>query len=274
MLNRDKNVIPDGTIACLVEHPEHEASVFDIVEPLRGKAHREELGKHSFHCLPVVIGNQYGFVIKSMLSWRAKWNGGEERSDTKIIIDGAHSDSDVQSVSSHFGNGIVTVQNRFSFRTPPGVNLMVLDPPNYFRDNLSNLFAVVETDNLRRDFTFNLKIVKPNQTVRVNKGEIISAIIPIPRYFVDQFDLALGSQLFDPYTLEEEAEQSAKFAALRNEVDISKPHQVGKLYWRGLDADETPFPDHQRQLRPPLSEAPTPPETASLWKKLLGFARK
>ena len=37
---------------------------------------------------------------------------------------------------------------------------------------------MVEADNLRRDFTFNLKIVKPEVEVSVKKGDLISAILP------------------------------------------------------------------------------------------------
>jgi Family of unknown function (DUF6065) len=249
-INRDGNDIADSTIMCVAEDPYFEHRFHEMVEPLRNKPHREELGRHSFHCLPLVVGNQYGFVLKSMVTWRAVWNGGPNPQDTTITIDEGKSETAMQIVSSHFGAGIITVQNRFSFRTPPGVNLMVLDPPNYFNYNIANLFGVIETDNLRRDFTFNLKIVKPGIEVQINKGDIISGVIPIPRYFVDDFELALASNHFSEETLDQEKQQFRKFAEHREQVDVHKPHQVGKLYWRGVDADNTPFDDHQKKLRP------------------------
>ncbi len=249
-INRNGNDVTESSIVCVAEDPYFENRFHEMIEPLRNKPHREELGKHSFHCLPVVVGNQYGFVLKSMVTWEAEWNGGPTPQDTKVTIDESKSETAMQIVSSHFGAGIITVQNRFSFRTPPGVNLMVLDPPNYFNFNIANLFAVIETDNLRRDFTFNLKIVKPNVPVKINKGDIISGIIPIPRYFADDFELKLGSQEFSAATLDDEKKQFRKFAEHREQVDIHKPHQVGKLYWRGVDADHTPFEDHQKKLRP------------------------
>jgi Family of unknown function (DUF6065) len=252
MINKDpSNTIPESKIVCVAEHPEYEAAVGQMVEPLRNKPHRESLGRHSFHCLPVVVGNQYGFVLKSMVTWSATWNGGAAPEDTVVTINPDLSETNLQIVSSHFGSGIVTVQNRFNFRTAPGVNLMVLDPPNYFNYNLANLFAVVETDNLRRDFTFNLKIVRPDITVRVNKGDIISAIIPIPRYFVDDFEIEVASDVLPLREIQEETEQFQKFAKERRETDVHKPNQVGKLYWRGMDADLNPFPDHQKKLRKP-----------------------
>lgn len=249
MINTGEHIIPDKKIVCVPEHPAFANSMFDAVEPLHGQAHRDGLGQHVFHCLPVVVGNQYGFAIRSLVSWTAKWNGGESSADTIVKIDKKDADNNNQIVASHFGSGIVTVQNRFHFRTAPGVNLMVLNAPNIFHFNLSNMFAVVETDNLRRDFTFNLKIVKPRIQVSVKKGDLISAIIPMPRYYVDDFELASAHDLFSNELIAQEQQQVRKFAKLRSEDDYEKPSQLGKLYWRGVDADENKFGDHQRHVK-------------------------
>jgi hypothetical protein len=251
MINSEGHEVPEGKIVCIPEHPEFADSMLSVIEPLRNHPQREELGEHSYHCLPVVVGNQYGFAIKSLVSWTAVWNGGPAPSDTRVTIDEEDEGNHDQYIQTHFGRGIVTIQNRFHFRTPPGVNLMVLDAPNYFHFNLSNLFAVVETDNLRRDFTFNLKIVKPGVEVSVKKGDLISAIIPVPRYFVDDFEVISGTDVFSEEQLREEELQGEKFAKFRYEDDQSKPNRVGKLYWRGRDADGGRFPDHQRKLKEP-----------------------
>lgn len=250
MINRDEHMVPDNRIVCIPEAPDYAGSMMSVIEPMRGHPQRPELGQHSFHCLPVVVGNQYGFAIRSLTSWTAVWNGGPSPSDTRVTLDpevGTHS---TQNVSSHFGSGIVTVQNRFHFRTPPGVNLLVMDAPNHFHFNLSNLFAVVEADNLRRDFTFNLKIVKPDVEVSVKKGDLISAIIPMPRYFVDDFEVVSGLDVFPHEVIRAEQKQGDKFGKMRLEDDPKKPNEVGKLYWRGLDADGNKFDDHQRKVTP------------------------
>lgn len=251
MINSAGHEVPEGKIVCIPEQPEFASSMLSVIEPLRGKGQRPALGEHSYHCLPVVVGNQYGFAIRSLVSWTAVWNGGPDPSDTRITLALEDEGNSLQYVQTHFGAGIVTVQNRFHFRTPPGVNLMVTDAPNCFHFNLSNLFAVVETDNLRRDFTFNLKIVKPGVEVSVKKGDLISAIIPIPRYFVDDFEVISGTDVFSEEILRQEQLQGDKFAKFRREDDQAKPHQVGKLYWRGRDADGARFPDHQRKLKEP-----------------------
>jgi hypothetical protein len=272
-INSAAHQVAPNQIAVVAELDAYAPSIPSMVESLRGRSGRESLGQHSMHCLPLIIGNQYGFVLKSMVSWTALWNGGPDHSDTKIMIEEPAEANGIQLVSSHFGNGIITVQNRFHFRTAPGVNLMVLDPPNYFLPNLSNLFAVVETDNLRRDFTFNLKIVTPKKRVRVKKGDIISGIIPIPRYYVDDFAVTLADKIFPPEVIAEEVAHCQKFGHLRDNEDKAKPLQVGKLYWRGLDADQNAFADHQRKLRPAgwSDEAAAEPAKKGLLRRL--FAR-
>jgi hypothetical protein len=119
----------------------------------------------------------------------------------------------------------------------------------------------IATDNLRRDFTFNLKIVEPKVRVKVKQGDIISVIIPIPRYFVDQFELAMAPNVFDPAVNREENIKSIKFQLRRDREDIhepnavgkfSWPNAVGKLFWRGQDADKHEFGDHQKKLRKPV----------------------
>lgn len=248
-MNQGDHIIPDDRIVCVPERPEFADSMLSLIEPMSGKGRRAELGRHSYHCLPLVVGSQYGFAIRSLTSWTAIWNGGETPADVMVTPDPDYGHSDLQYVSSHFGAGIVTVQNRFHFRTAPGVNLMVMDAPNYFHFNLQNLFAVIEADNLRRDFTFNLKITRPGVEVSVRKGDLISAILPIPRYFVDDFEVVSAHDLFPPEVIAAEQAQGRKFAKYRAEDDVDKPHQVGKLYWRGVDADGNAFGDHQRKVQ-------------------------
>jgi hypothetical protein len=244
-----KPVIPNNKIVCFNDHSGKDEYIKEIVEPLKGKIKRDWFSTHAYQCLPLTIGNQYGFAIKSMLTFSAIWDGTDGIDAIKITIDDANSNFNAQTVSSHFGLGLLTLQNRFSFRTPEGVNLMVLDPPNYFNANLQNMFAVVETDNLRRDFTFNLKIVEPHREVKIKKGDYLSCVIPIPRFYVDSFDIELASDMFDQSVIDEELRQLDIFSHKRNGEDKTKPHAAGKLYWKGYDADGNPFYRHQRTLK-------------------------
>lgn len=247
MINREPNLIPNNVIVCVTDPSGRYEDIPKIVESLKGNIKRKSLNKHAYHCLPLVIGNQYGFAIKSSVSFTAIWNGNDSPESTNVIVTSPNDNS--QFISSHFGSGIITIQNRFSFRTPLGVNLMVLPPPNIFHKNLQSLTAVVESDNLRRDFTFNLKIIEPNVQVEVKQGDIISMILPIPRFYVDSYELKNAPELFSQDVLNEEIEQQILFSSARSGPDKSKPHQAGKLYHNGVDASGNEFYKHQKSMR-------------------------
>lgn len=170
--------------------------IMDMVVPLKGDHKRDWFVKHAYFCLPLTIGNQYGFAIKSLKTFSVVWNGGPSNRDVVITILEEDEHRHQQTISSHFGMGTVTIQNRFTFRTPPGINLMTINPPNYWIDGIMHMTGVIETDNLRRDFTFNLKCTRPNHTVIINKGEFIGCVLPIPRYFPDSFELKAAEELF------------------------------------------------------------------------------
>jgi hypothetical protein len=144
--------------------------------------------------------------------------------------------------------GTITIQNRFTFRTPPGVNLMTINPPNQFIDGIHHMTGVIETDNLRRDFTFNLKITRPDFEITINKGDYIGCILPIPRHFVDEFELVNGYDIFTNDEIKEEQKAMYDFAVERSTKDVHKPSRNGRRYFKGEDVYGCPFLDHQNKL--------------------------
>jgi hypothetical protein len=247
-INDENNLIPDNVIAVVAQGNKFRTSVNEIVEPLAGNKKRDWFNSHFYYCLPLIIGNQYGFIIRSYYSWTAIWNGQTNNDAVTIEMENADQDPH-QLVSSHFGSGIVTVQNRFHFRTAKGINLMTLNPPNFILENLQNLTGVIETDTLRRDFTFNLKITTPHKQIKIHKGQPIAAILPIPRYYVENFELRLDTELFSEDVISNERRMGAKFSHERQDLDLTKPHAAGRRYWNGEDADGNKFDDHQIKIR-------------------------
>jgi hypothetical protein len=108
--------------------------------------------------------------------------------------------------------------------------------------------GVVETDNLRRDFTFNLKITRPDTEIIINKGDYIGCVLPIPRHFVDKFELVNGYDIFTNEQIEEEQRAMHDFGVERSTKDIYKPHGNGRRYFKGEDVYGCPFSDHQNKL--------------------------
>jgi len=230
-------------ILIFTEDDRYNDSVQDIIYDFRGNPARDWFVDHAYRCLPLTMGSQYAFGIKSLHTFEVEWNGGDALEDVVVTI--LSEDNPNQFVSSHFGMGTFTIQNRFTFTTPPGVNLMTMNPPNMYIDGLTNLNAVVETDNLKRDFTFNIRITRPHHKILVKAGQIVSAVIPTPRYFIDSFELQLATEVVSEREIAERRQMMLDFGTERNILDPDKSKGNGKRYLLGEDVWGNQFEDHQ-----------------------------
>jgi hypothetical protein len=247
--------VPDHRILAL-PYDDHYAGLQDAVFlPLRGQHKRDWFSKHAYLCLPLVIGNQYGFAVKSLFHATFLWNGGPKPADTTITVhntEEADAFGGLQLLASQFGLGIVTVQTAFALRTPPEVNLMTLQPPNAFIDGLQNLTGVVEADNLRRDFTFNLKITRSDHPIEIKVGDLLAAVLPIPRGFVEKFEMVDAYEAVSPDTVALEQQTARDFGREREEVDAKNKRGVGRRYFKGEDVYGQRFEhSHQQVLTAP-----------------------
>lgn len=248
MINQGNNV-PDKTIAVFVNKKYTSSLNKDRLTNILDKSpkKRDWFTSHFYRCLPLTIGNTYGFIIKSEFDFSAVWNGGLEPKDTIIkfekevsLLEGAF-----PKISTHFGSGIITIDPPFALRTPPGINLMTINPPNYVIPNVTVMTGVVETDNLRRNFTFNLKLQISNIEVMFPKGTPLAAFIPVPRYFSDSFEIKLANEIFSSETIREELEAEEYAFEKRNGIELLNKSKVGRDYLKGVDSYGNPFPDHQ-----------------------------
>jgi hypothetical protein len=241
------NKIPDKTIAYFFDRTEYpKNNIENFIEKLDIK--RDWFTSHFYKCLPLSVGNTYGFSVKAGFDFSAIWSGSKDRDG--VTIKGIDGDKlTYPRVDSRFGSGIITLTYPFQLRTPPGVNLMTINPPNVVLKNVTVMTGVIETDNLRWLFTFNLKLQQPNVETFFPKGIPLSTFIPIPRYYADSFDLIDFEDLVteDEYT--EELQASIDFAYKRIEVDKDLPGKSGRDYYLGKDVYGNIFPDHQLPKR-------------------------
>lgn len=243
-INSIGNEVPPNNIVVIPFQNGIKSYSDEILEPLAGNTKRDWFTSHFYYCLPLVIGNQYGFLVKSAVNIDVIWNGTDAAEITFL-------DSDIhkkQIVTNHFGNGIITFQNMFSLKTPPGINLMTVQPPNMFIPGCSIMTGVVEADQIRRDFTFNLKITVPNLKISIRKGDPIGAFIPIPRYFVDNFSISMVEDIFDLESHNSEISDIMELARQRQNEDATKPHEAGRKYFNGEHAFGDRFSDHQKHI--------------------------
>jgi hypothetical protein len=238
--------VPEKTIAVFLRDGLSKDRLPNILE--KPEKTRDWFSTQFYRCLPLTIGNQYGFVIKSEFEFSVRWTGGLEPLDTKIQYPKNY-DSLYPEISSHFGSGVISINPPFFIRTPPNVNIMTFNPPNFTLPNVTVMTGVVETDNLRRNFTFNLKLQMPNIEVTFPAGTPLAAFIPIPRYFGDDFELKLATDLFSDELVAEE--QEAAFAAdkKRHTVEKNLKFQIGRDYYQGYDVYGNKFLDHQKPTK-------------------------
>ncbi len=238
--NPDRTQILPMCMSVLTEAPELAERALALTTSAARNVHRDWFTPHFYNCLPLVIANQYGFSILLESDTVLLWNGGESSEDLTVYQPRPASNA-VQNVHSHFGSGIVTLDHPWVYRTHAGTNLLVMAPPNHPIDGLAWMMAVVESDNLRTDFTLNIKLTRPHHEIKLDAGTPIGHFLPVPRHFCDGHILAVHPE---GDALEAEREAMRDFHKLRHERLAGK---LGRHYRAGFDLYGTPFVDHQRK---------------------------
>ncbi len=245
--------VPDKKIAFIPVIPNPGFKPFDMnistfLKPLNKDHKRDWFTPNFYRCLPLSIGNMQGFVFSSPFTFHVEWNGG---SSTKDVVLSFENDSDFDisemnhvNFSSEFGNGIFTAHFPVMLKTPPGVNLMTIAPPNYPIPGISPMTGVVECDNLRFSFTLNFKIDISNIKLTIKKGYPIMGILPIPRYYCDSFDLVNAYDIFNKEDVESERQIANDHSIYRDKQNKNNYGAEGS-YYRGMDFYKNKFKDHQ-----------------------------
>lgn len=245
--------VPDKTIAFIPLIPSQGVEPFDMnistfLKPLNENHKRDWFTPNFYRCLPLSIGNMQGFVFSSPFTIEVFWNGGDSVEDLSIYFDD-DSDLEIKNMNhvyftSEFGHGILTAHFPVMLKTPPGINLMTIAPPNYPLPGISPMTGVVECDNLRFTFTLNFKIDLPNSKITIKKGYPMMGILPIPRYFCDSFKLVNAYDVFDEKDVEEERKIANDQNIFRN-IQIKNNYGSKGDYFKGIDFYKNKFKDHQ-----------------------------
>ena len=207
---------------------------------------------YAYRCLPLNIANAHGWEILSPCGFEAEWNGGDTVGDLTVRTDPGARPAQVP--VSLFGQGILTFHVEGVMRTPPGVDLWVGGSPNRFKDGISPLAAVIETDWSPFTFTMNWRFTRPGQCVRFEENEPFCFFFPVVRGLVQAMRPRIAP-------IEAEADLKTRFEtwsasrdALQAQVAAHPPAAPAdcwqKFYYRGVDADGRPgAADHCAKLR-------------------------
>ncbi|WP_152052717.1 DUF6065 family protein [Tautonia marina] len=209
---------------------------------------------HAYHCLPLVVANQWGWQIHCPVDVRIVWDGSPELAGLVVEVDPEYQ----VTVKSQFGQGIVTFSPPWMFRTPPGWDLWAKGPVNAWKANCVPLEGIIETWWLPYTFTFNWKLVEPGE-VTFAKGEAIGQILPVPHQ-----TFAEARAIEEPLSVEPEL--MAQMASWRDERQrrAGQRHQNHLMYRKAQDVDghlvRVPVPSVGPRPRPTASDSPDDPQ--------------
>jgi hypothetical protein len=135
--------------------------------------------RFAYRCLPLTIINQTGWWIRNPVGFTATWRGASAPGSIDFCFD-ASAEVWGSWINNQFGQGIITWNTPFLFRTKPeGSRLLVCGPPNFFKVDAQPLTALIESDWVSMSFTMNWKIMVPHQPVRFDAGEPLFQAIPL-----------------------------------------------------------------------------------------------
>lgn len=207
--------------------------------------------RFAYRCLPLVMANQAGWVIRSGRTVIATWSGGTDVDDLTIeVADGEHPPA-----SSQFGFGILTWEIPFLFRTSAGYNLLARGPANWWKDGAVPLEGLVESDWAVATFTMNWKITAAGVPIRFEPEDPICMVVPQRRGELESFRPCLERMESHP----DVERQFRTWRDVRNDVlaDRDGPartaHGAGWQlhYLRGTSPGGASALDHQTKLHLP-----------------------
>ena len=191
--------------------------------------------------------------------FRATWSGGRTRAAIRIeyLQDGAPCDCESHRglVLSNFGEGIITWNIPYLFRTPDGYNLLARGPANWPKDGAAPLEGLIETDWAVATFTMNWKLTRPKHPVTFTRGEPICMLVPQRRGELESFHPELRELTAEP----ELAQAHAAWSDGRKQFLLQK-YLAWPVVWLAAAspgrastsaapcADGTGAPEHQTKL--------------------------
>jgi hypothetical protein len=228
------------------------------VAPVQRQWMDESRERFAYRCLPLLIGNSYGWQFLNPVGFNALWDGSPGAEGIKLIADPG---GRVPIARGHFGGPIMTFSLPGFMRTEEGYDLMVTGPINFAKDGISALTAVVETDWLPFSFTMNYQFTRPGASVRFERGEPFCQVFPIKRAEIEDFDPVIRPHTDCPELHEQYEEWGASRTVFNRDAQIigSPAHREKwqKFYQKGTNAAKEDISvDHRTRLslrpfRPP-----------------------
>ncbi len=155
--------------------------------------------RHAYRCLPLSIANTHGWEMLVPAAFEVEWNGGVRIPDLTVreLEPFPENFPFKHFATSNFARGIVTFHTGYLFRTPPGWNILTTGALNEPRPGICALTGIIESDWLPYPFSMNWQMLNPG-TVRFEKDEVFCTVMPIPKNYLPDWDVAVHELSDDP----------------------------------------------------------------------------
>jgi hypothetical protein len=213
--------------------------------------------RFAYRCLPLTIANQTGWWVRNPVGFTATWRGASAPGAIDFRFDVA-GETWKGWIDNQFGEGIITWNTPFLFRTrPEGSRLLVCGPINSFKAFAHPLTALIESDWMSMSFTMNWKLMLPDQPVRFEAGEPLFQAIPLVGNVCADLEgstvtyqrLIDAPEVFEAYQAWNEGRRQFHTQKSMGEV---KPDEWQKDYFQGRDAlGRSPASVHMTKIRAP-----------------------
>lgn len=138
---------------------------------------------HAYRCLPMTSANSHGWTINLNEECVVEWDGTENQQSV-TVLSGAGEEN--------VAGGFVTFRFPYIFTTPPEYYLWCSGQPNYARNDMVPLNAIIRSDWYPASFQFTWKLTKPGRIV-FEKGMPIMFFMPYPKALIENVDIELYS---------------------------------------------------------------------------------
>jgi hypothetical protein len=239
--------------------------------PIRPAASRrgwmdQTTSRFAYRCLPLTMGNQFGWEVLTPCTFDALWTGGPGVDSIQVVLLGG---SGALLPVSHFGHGILTFQPSYLFRTEAPYGMYVTGPLNDPRDGIAPLSAFVETDWLPFTFTMNWVFTRPGVAVRFEEGEPFCHFFPMSPAVLQDTEPEIRDLDEDPELARTYREWRVQRDRWNEEMRVpgTRAHEEEwqRFYHRGLihTGEDGGAARHQTRLRVCPFHAAAPPAAAA-----------
>jgi hypothetical protein len=188
------------------------------------------LMRFAYHCLPLSIANQAGWVVTCPLAFTATWDG---KGVDFAADDPAEAARWAPFIGERAGLGIVSFRLPYAFTSDPALALLLRGPTNWVLPGAFPLDGYVATGEGEARPTMDWKLAEAGRPVRFERDMPIGLLVPIPADLLEDavpriVPIEAVPEVEGPYRRWAESRRSFLDDPIRKDGDWQKDYFHGK----------------------------------------------